>query len=82
MTEGELKVEDESNMKSITNKKDKNRDKSPIRGVSLERVPFQVQTTGVRLQKDFRDTSIVAQSQNAEPYYRRAIKRLGWKEMP
>jgi len=42
MTEGELKVEDESNMKSITNKKDKNRDKSPIRGVSLERVPFQV----------------------------------------
>lgn len=34
MTEGELKVEDESKMKSITNKKDKNRDKSPIRGAS------------------------------------------------
>lgn len=32
--------------------------------------------------KDMRDTMIVAQSLNAEPFYRRAMKKLGWNQIP
>ena len=60
-------------MQSITSGT-KVRDRSPIRqATSLERIPGP---GGLR--KDLRDTVIIAQSYNAEPFYRRAMKKLSW----
>lgn len=64
-------------MQSITSASKK--DKSPVRNaLSMERVPGQ----GMRLRKDQRDTTIISQSLNAEPFYRRAMKRLNWNQVP
>ena len=55
--------------------------RSPLRGSSIER---NIQNSGTvqRLtHKEHQFTSILAQSLNAEPFYRRAIRKLGWKEV-
>ena len=75
----------EEGVQSITSNtnakaRDRDRDKSPNRQLSLER-PAAQGAQGGGFKKDLRDYQIVAQSYNAEPYYRRAMKRLGWKQV-
>ena len=48
-----------------------------MRGISIDR---SAPGAGGGIRKEQRDGIIIAQSLNAEPFYRRAIRRLGWKE--
>ena len=41
----------------------------------------QMITTVRQWNKEQKDATILAQSLNAEPFYRRAVRRLGWKEV-
>ena len=67
-------------MQSITSGT-KARERSPVKqATSLERVPGGVGLGGLR--KDLKDSTIIAQSLNAEPFYRRAIKKLNWSQIP
>ena len=79
LTYGEL--EEEAKSKALTTAaKDvsaRNLSKSPMRGTSIDRSAPGVD----RIRKEMRDAFIIAQSLNAEPFYRRAIRRLGWKEV-
>ena len=68
-------------MQSITSGT-KPRDRSPLRQAnSVERVPGGLGLGG-GLRKDNKSTAIIAQSYNAEPFYRRAMKKLNWSQIP
>ena len=54
-----------------------NPSKSPLRGTSIDRSGQDYRAA----RREMRDATIIAQSLNAEPFYRRAIKRLGWREI-